>query len=398
MTGEERGKAKNGSCDAVEGGYTIFIDEERMRAFMDNRDFSSASELGHFKDAGAQIEKRIKERSGAAFLALSVGEKGLSRDFAVLQIAHSLAQHGKSVLIVDCDFLHPGLSGLVENIEEHGFLDLLLYGSSLKTVAHSIGIEGVSVTGPGSFPVSRTIPFALREFEKIREFVRAKHDVVIYCSTLYTEDAKVNPLAGLVDGIVLCCRIEDMSEGELQRNLKVMGGEKVPPIELVCFCGKGAQAPVSGPAPAKPAESKVEPAKLSIEAPRGEKMLPVIPAAKVAEEPIPSEAGKGPRVSMLRVAGIGIAILFAAFIIWWAAINRTVRESKGRGTPSPAVVESNNEAGTAQRPGPAGVRAESLAAVTGSDTSRGLPQAGTAEQTLSHSQAVEAGASPAGST
>jgi hypothetical protein len=393
MTGEERGKAKNGSCDAVEGGYTIFIDEERIGAFMENGDFSSASELGHFKDAGAQIEKRIKERGGAAFLALSIGEKRLSRDFAVLQIAHSLAQHGKSVLIVDCDFLHPGLSGLVENIEEHGFLDLLLYGSSLKTVAHSIGIESVSVTGSGSFPVSRTIPFALKEFEKIREFLRAKHDVVIYCSTLYTEDAKINPLTGLIDGIVLCCRIEDMPEGELQRNLKALGAEKVPPIELVCFCGKGAQAPTPAPTPAKAADRKVEAMKIAIEAPHREEMVPAIPATETAEELMPLEAGeveKKPRVSMLRVVGVGVAILIAAFVIWWAAISRTVREGKGSGTPSPAVVEKENAEIAAQQPAPNGVPAESLGGTAASDTSRRLPPGETAGRAVPDASAIEA--------
>ena len=152
MTGEDRGNAKDESCEAPGGGYTIFLDEERIRAFMAAGDPSSASELDHFNDVGAQLEKRIKERSGAVILALSAGEKGISRDFAVLQIAHIIAKHGRNVLIVDGDFLHSGLSGLVENVEEHGFLDLLLYGSSLKTVARTVGIEGVSVAGTGLVP------------------------------------------------------------------------------------------------------------------------------------------------------------------------------------------------------------------------------------------------------
>ena len=276
-------------------------------------------------------------------LALSAGEKGISRDFAVLQIAHILAKHGKSVLIVDCDFLHAGLSGLVENVEEHGFLDLLLYGSSLKTVARPIGIEGVSVTGAGSFPVSRTIPFALKEFEKIREFLRAKHDVVIYCSTLYTEDAKINPLARLVDGIVLCCRIEDMSEGELQKNLKALGAEKVPPVELVCFCGKREQA--RGPRSAEKA-SRAEGGRADDRAPEE-----APPRGRAARDSRDRENGgsraaralepeKKPRVSMLRVVIVAAAILIVAFVVWWAVINRTVREKEPRGTTTGAVART----------------------------------------------------------
>ena len=401
MTGEERGKAKSGSCDAVEGGYTIFLDEDRIRSFMDGGDFSSASELGHFKDVGAQIEKRMKERGGAAFLALSIGEKGLSRDFAVLQLAHILAQHGKSVLVVDCDFLNPGLSGLVENIEEHGFLDLLLYGSSLKTVARPIGIESVSVTGAGSFPVSRTIPFALKEFEKIREFLRAKHDVVIYCSTLYTEDSKINPLAGLVDGVILCCRIEDMPEGELQKNLKALGAEKVPPVELVCFCGKRAEARQAAPAPAKVVEKKAEPAKVVSPAPPRSAEVAGGPLIEKSDELEPLEAHekeKRPRVNLPRMAVIGGVIVVAAFAVWWILISRTMNEKEGRGPVSSAVAESTRTAETSHAQEPASTAPESTGAVTASDSAHAREAGGASEQAAPPVTGTVATTQPAGRT
>ncbi len=342
MTGEDRGKTNGGSCEGPGGGYTIFLDEERIRQFMAAGDPASASELEHFKDVGAQLEKRIRERSGAVILALSTGEQGISRDFAVLQIAHIIAKHGRSVLIVDGDFLQPGLSGLVENVENHGFLDLLLYGSSLKTVARSVGIEGVSVAGPGSFPVARTIPFAIKEFEKIVAFLRTKHDVVIYCSTLYTEDAKINPLAKLVDGVLLCCRIDDMSEGELQKNIKAFGEERIPPIELVCFCGKRAPAPA--PAPRGESEPVAAPPPIAapLEAPAAREEpieIPMLEKAAdlepLADEPVPEEprAERKARFSLLRVGSVSAGVLILAFIVWWALINRTVSEQQPAGRP-----------------------------------------------------------------
>lgn len=401
MTGEERGKAKGSPCDAVEGGYTIFLDEERIRSFMDGGDFSSASELGHFKDIGAQIEKRMKERGGAAFLALSVGEKGLSRDFAVLQLAHGLAQHGKSVLVVDCDFLHPGLSGLVENVEEHGFLDLLLYGSSLKTVARPIGIESVSVTGTGSFPVSRTIPFALKEFEKIREFLRAKHDVVIYCSTLYTEDSKMNPLAGLVDGVVLCCRIEDMPEGELQKDLKSLGAEKVPPVDLVCFCGKRQEAQAAAPAPVKIVEKTAEPAKAVSPAPPRPAEPAAGPLIERSDELEPfeaHEAEKKPRVNWPRLALIGGVIVVAAFVVWWTMISRTVNEREDRGTASSTVADTTLAPASSHAQEPASAAPESTGAAGASDTAQAQPGGGTPRQEASAVAGTAAKAPPAGRT
>ncbi len=381
MTGEDRGTEKNESCEAPGGGYTIFLDEERIRAFMAAGDPSSASELDHFNDVGAQLEKRIKERSGAVILALSAGEKGISRDFAVLQIAHIIAKHGRNVLVIDGDFLHAGMSGLVENVEEHGFLDLLLYGSSLKTVARAVGIEGVSVAGPGSFPVSRTIPFALKEFEKIVEFLRAKHDVVIYCSTLYTEDAKINPLARLVDGILLCCRIDDMSEGELQKNVKALREEKAPPVELVCFCGKRAQA--AAPIAKKVLEpAGVEPAIAAPKetpAPADEPLaIPLIEKAEDLEPLGDIEPERKPRFSVLRVVIVAAAAVILAFVVWWAVLNRTVGDKEPLGTTPGDVARTASPVAVSGAADSSAVSAESLA-VAASDSARTPLRSGTAE-------------------
>ncbi len=363
------------------GGTTIFLDEERIRAFMAAGDPSSASELEHFNDAGAQLEKRIKERSGAVILALSVGEKAISRDFAVLQIAHIIAKHGRTVLIIDGDFLHSGMSGLVENVEEHGFLDLLLYGSSLKTVARTVGIEGVSVAGPGSFPVSRTIPFAMKEFEKIVEFLRTKHDVVIYCSTLYTEDAKINPLVKLVDGILLCCRIDDMSEGELQKNIKALAEEKVPPVELVCFCGKRA------PAPAPAAKRVLEPvgAEPAIAAPKeapagagGPLAIPLLQKTEDLEPLDDIEPEKKPRFSLLRVVSVSAAILILAFVVWWAVLNRTVGEREPLGTTPGEVARAAGDGARLQVMDSTAAPAESAAAAAPGGA-QAIPPSGTTE-------------------
>jgi cell division septation protein DedD len=299
---------------------------------MEAADFSSARELDHFAGVGARIDARVREAGGASLLALSMGGTTLERDFAVLEIAHLLAKNGKSVLVADCDFLHPGLSGLVENLEDHGFLDLLLYGSSLKSVAKTVGIDGVTVAGPGSFPVSRTIPFALKEFDKIRDFLRSKHDVVVYCSTLHTEDGRVNPLVSLVDGVLVACRIENLAEGELEKHLASLGAERPPSRELVCFCGGREEEPAAAPARPAPAAERDIP---RIE-PEPESAADEIIAAPLmehaADETVEPAGGRGGRrFSLLRIAFASGAVLVAVFVVWWIAMNRTVREPSPQG-------------------------------------------------------------------
>ncbi len=325
MVDKERRKLEDEKAGmSVEGGYTIFLDEETISAFMESGDLSSASQLDHFKDIGVEVEKRMKEGKGFSLLALSATGNRISRDFAVLQFAHTLAKHGKSVLIVDCDFLSPGLSGLVEDMDKHGFLDLLLYGSSLKSIIHSIGIDGVSVTGSGSFPVSRTIPFAHKEFNKAKRLLSEKSDLVIYCSTLYTDDKAVNPLCNLVDGVMLCCRIEEMKEGQLKKNLEDLGSD-VPPVDLVCFCGgkKAVPAPEGG---RRERKAPVEETVPDVTEEHEEREEPTY--IEKTEEIETAESTGGGGVNLPRLITISAAVVIVGFLAWWVIINRSIKEKE----------------------------------------------------------------------
>ncbi len=337
MVNSEEKRTKGGeTCDAIEGGYSIFLDGETIQAFMESGDFSSARELDHFKEVEAQIEKWLNEGEGVSLLALSVNENRLSRDFSVLQIAHLMAKHGKKVLIVDCDFLSPGLNGLVEDTEDYGFLDLLLYGSSPRSISRASGIDGVSVAGAGSFPVSRTVPFAVGEFRRIKDFLNKRNDAVIYCSTLYTSDGAVNPLCTEVKGILLCCRIEEMSEGQLHRSLADLGS-KVPPVDLICFCDRKEEvlAPKGAVREAEEETAVVagerrppgitESRDGSLPAAEEERAAAYIEKTCEIEKP---ERKVESRFNIPRIVTIAIAVIIVGFIVWWVIIDRSIRDKQ----------------------------------------------------------------------
>ncbi len=330
MGDEERGMPEEGrKGDHVEGGFSILLGEESIRTFMSSGDFSSARELDRFTELGAKVEGRITEDGSRSILAMSVGENRLARDFAVLQIAHILAKHGRDVLIVDFDFLAPGLSGLVENQEDQGFLDLLLYGSSLKTVARSTGIDGVTVVGPGSFPVSRTIPFAKKEFTKVRDFLSRSHDVIIYCSTLYTDDGTVNPLSSLVDSIFLSCRLEEMPEGQLQKNLGDLGSE-LPPADLVCFGEDGAASPGENefmpPVPVN--EESGEEGVKSGEEDGEEEKYEAAAIEKTADLESDGKRKSG-GMNLPRLVTSVVVVFVVVFLVWWFMIHRSISTKEG---------------------------------------------------------------------
>ncbi len=330
MDDEKRGMSEEGRRgDHVEGGFSILLGEESIRAFMSSGDFSSARELDRFLELGAKIEGRLSEKGSHTILAMSIGENRLARDFAVLQISHILAKHGRDVLIVDFDFLSPGLSGLVENIEDQGFLDLLLYGSSIKTVAKPTGIDGVTVIGPGSFPVTCTIPFAKKEFAKVKEFLSRSHSVIIYCSTLYTDDGTINPLASLADSIFLSCRLEEMPEGQFQKNLEDLGSD-LPPAELVCFgedaAGSAAEKPFMPPVPVDdgPAEEGAE----SEEGDGQEEQYEAAAIEKTAELESDGKRGSG-GMNLPRIITSFVVVFVVVFLVWWFMIHKSITDKEG---------------------------------------------------------------------
>ena len=347
MVNDERNREQGEeTCGSEECGFTIFLDERRIYSFMESGDYSSARELEHFDEVGSQLEKRVREGAGLSVLALTVGANRLSRDFAVLQIAHVLAKRGKRVLIVDCDFLHPGLSGLVENTEGLGFLDLLLYGSSLQSVAHPVGVDGVSVTGPGSFPVYKTMPFAKSEFGKINEFLVKKNDVVIYCSTLYTDDDEANPLAEFVEGILYCCRIEEMDEGQLKKNIEEFAARDVM-VDIVCF---GSKEETVG----RPEEEPV-----AQEPPQEQEYEPVY-IEKMGEIETEEHEGKK-RFNLPRFITVVAAVIIASFIVYWVVITRTIRQRESSSRMTELVQKQRDARGAVEKRAPEEIATDTTA-------------------------------------
>jgi len=359
MANDDNRDSGQGAPGFGESGYSILLERDKVLKFMEDGDYSSSQSLGLFEKIGSELDERVKKLKGASFFAFSMSNERLSRDFTVIQIAHFLSKRGKKVLIVDCDFLSPGLSGLVENVEELGFLDLLLYGSSLKTVARPSGIDGVSVIGSGSFPVSKTVPFAKKEFKRINDFLRERSDVVIYCSTLYTEEGSINPLAGFVDGVILAFRIEDTEEGQLQKSHSELEELGISAVETICLCsgretGEGAPSYETGEG-TKPGESggegELPGEKEALEVSRGteeegeepeEDLEPGFIEKTVDIESEEEASKKG--LSVLRIATIVAGVLVVAFISWWVLFHRSMEE-RDRSERIDQVVQQVKEAG-----------------------------------------------------
>jgi|GEM_PF-2336446 len=128
----------------------------------------------------------------------------LLRDYFAWALARTLIQHVPSTLLVDCDFLSVGMNGVVPHRDGLGFLDLLLYGSSLGVIAQETS-GAVRIVGAGSFPVARRMPFVSEAFSEAARRLSHHARCVVFTGPLEGDDGKVHPIATDMNIVIRVC-------------------------------------------------------------------------------------------------------------------------------------------------------------------------------------------------
>jgi cell division septation protein DedD len=136
------------------------------------------------------------------------------RNLFAYVLAKSLLEHLPETLLVDCEFLNVGMNDIVPEKDALGFLDLLLYGSSLGAIRQKTS-GGVSVIGAGSFPVTKKMPFVLTAFEEAERRLASHSRCVIFSGPLYQDEDELHPLVGAIDVPVFVRVAELAGAGEV---------------------------------------------------------------------------------------------------------------------------------------------------------------------------------------
>jgi len=289
------------------------------------------------------------------------------RDLFGYSLTAALMQHVPSTLLVDCGFTTVGLSGVVPERDALGFLDLLLYGSSLGVITQETS-GGVHVVGAGSFPVTKKMPFVLNSFEEASRRLVAHSRCAIYCGPLYDDNGELHPLVGVVDVPILVratkagAGVEDPIEEQVSaqcdsellsvrinlRDAPVVTAtpessddelfaepEVVPPPapepkfeEISPTTSTTQQLDSQSVPPVTPPPPRTEPPP-SLEPPRapatppppaaaGEPPMAEAPMVEFEEEYGRSSRGERKYASLVpKIVTIAVALVVVAFLVWW---------------------------------------------------------------------------------
>lgn len=227
----------------------------------------------------------------------SVDECAAVRDHFAYLLARTLSQHIPSTLLVDCDFTNVGLHGLVPERDALGFLDLLLYGSSLGVITQDTA-KGVKVVGAGSFPVTKRMPFVASAFDEAARRLVHHARCVLFVGPLYDDEGDLHPLLGEVSRPVLVRELDAARPGAIdpiEEQISSQFGAELLSVRLLASAARSTPPTFSQVLGDEPEEAAPPPATTP---PRPERPAasteptapkPKPPAAKPESKPKPPE-------------------------------------------------------------------------------------------------------------
>lgn len=145
----------------------------------------------------------------------SEGKTTLSSNFAV-----ALAEAGKKVLLIDCDFRRPRVHVMFGLDNTSGIMNVLFDGKSVNSVIQQSLIPNVDVLTTGKRPPN---PAEIIRSLKLRQLIKSlesEYDHVIIDSAPFGIISDAAPLIKEADGVILVTRFNQTKEPELDLTIE----------------------------------------------------------------------------------------------------------------------------------------------------------------------------------
>ncbi len=131
-------------------------------------------------------------------------------------LAVTMAQSGRRVLLMDCDFRRPRVSKLFGMRDEIGITSVIAGKAELIDVVQTSSIENLSILACGKKPANPAELLSSARFDELLQVIREKYDFVVIDTPPLLAVSDPANVAARVDGVLLCLR--------LRRNLKPLAG------------------------------------------------------------------------------------------------------------------------------------------------------------------------------
>lgn len=176
------------------------VDASRLTTAIDPR--SAVAEA--YRTLRTNLEFSSIDRPLRSIVVTSSGpEEGKTTVLANLAVA--LAEAGKRVIAVDCDFRSPSLHNIVGGPREPGFTNVIL-GEELEAALHPTAIQGLQLMPSGPIPPNPAEVIASARLEQVLESLGKQADMILIDTPPIGLVADAAQLAARTDGVLLVLR------------------------------------------------------------------------------------------------------------------------------------------------------------------------------------------------
>jgi capsular exopolysaccharide synthesis family protein len=143
-------------------------------------------------------------------------------------LAISIAQSGRKLLLVDADFKNPSIASLFGVSAEAGGLPGLLEGGELSALTVESGIPNLWLLPTPLSASDRTAPLASAALVKAIEEMKKEYDLVIFDTAPLLPSADPLILSTLLDGVILLSRWNATRSQEFSKAFKYLKSVETP--------------------------------------------------------------------------------------------------------------------------------------------------------------------------
>ncbi len=145
----------------------------------------------------------------------SEGKTTLSTNLAV-----ALAESGRKVCIIDCDFRRPRVHAVFGSNQQPGVIEILFDGKKWQDVVQDTMIPNVQVLTGGKRPPNPAEIIRSHKLHELIETLKGHYDHVLIDSAPFGIISDAAPLIKLADGVILAVRFNKAKEPELDLTIE----------------------------------------------------------------------------------------------------------------------------------------------------------------------------------
>ena len=178
------------------GGQSEFI--------VANKPKSPASEA--FKALRTRLQYAKLEETPIKTILLTSSVPSEGKTTISLNVAGSLAQMDKKVLLLDCDLRKPRIHNVFETDRYPGLSDYLFSNASLEEITRKTKLDNLSVITSGTIPPNPSELLASKQMKEFLEKMKGIYDFIVIDSPPYISVTDAEILFRITDGTILVLR------------------------------------------------------------------------------------------------------------------------------------------------------------------------------------------------